>query len=86
MRLISPAVVARQEQDRLCKEKHTPKQDRIPRKDLEDDLHEMSEAPFFKTHAPASIERENMQGRAREHLYNLRKFICRLVRFQHTDF
>ena len=27
-----------------------------------------------------------MQGRTREHPYNLRKFIRRPVRFQHTDF
>ena len=50
MRLIPPAVIVRQEQDQLVREKEIPKQDRTPHRIIEDDLHEMLEVPYFEEH------------------------------------
>ena len=85
MRLIPPAVIVRQEQDQLVREKEIPKQDRTPHRIIEDDLHEMLEVPYFEEHylnAPIPNYDAPIRIRDRQQPYNLGKTIRRLGRYQ----
>ena len=87
MRLIPPAVVVRQEQDRLFKEKENPKEDRIPHRIVGDGFHEMLQAPYFEERShnvtlPAQAQETHFGNQERRHRYNLRTNINRPKRYQ----
>ena len=87
MRLIPPAVVVRQEQDRLFKEKENPKEDRTPHRIVGDDLHEMLQAPYFEERSHnitllTQAQEPYFGNQERRHRYNFRTNINRPKRYQ----